>query len=401
MLPLNANALGYLWRLINSGDYTAIVVAESTGGGTVYVEGAQSSGTESTSAKGTSTYQGELTFEVTATTNKGYTWAGWGLTETGVPTITANPYNYVVNAGTQRVYDQDHLQDYSATYRIYAFFNPIPYTMQFAPGDHGSGTMSNLSYTASYTGNLPSSTFAADPGYSFYRWKATAVDTSQDCYWTLNQNYTTSTSLSGKYGNVTMTAQWQAKSYTITYNGNGGSVSGYGSSTSYNIENATTLRTASRNKYTFYGWKVTSIADPAECNWSVGDVIPYNGSSPVVPAGKYGNITLTAQWEPLPTDIIISVTGLQNGESAIFTVSKGGTVLYTVSLDSSNTSVTIKNQEIGQYTVTPVTAWSFAYTMSSAQTKTISDTDHTFNFSATPKSGAKKRDEKSNTNWKP
>lgn len=97
-------------------------------------------------------------------------------------------------------------------------------------------------------------------------------------------------------------------------------------------------------------------------------------------------------------DIVISVTGLQSGESAIFTVAKGSTTLYTVALSAAKPSLTIKNQEPGEYTVTPL-SWSWTYSMSpSSINKTISSSDNTFAFTAS-KNTSKKHDEKSNVNW--
>ena len=95
------------------------------------------------------------------------------------------------------------------------------------------------------------------------------------------------------YGNITLTANWTARSYTITVNANGGSISGsppttYSTSTSarsYTIANPT------RDYYTFTGWTLTRGGN-------------YGGNSPTIsndtlsiPANSYGNITLTAGWE--------------------------------------------------------------------------------------------------------
>lgn len=174
-------------------------------------------------------------------------------------------------------------------------------------------------------------------------------------------------------------------SYTITYDPNGGVVSG-GNSQSYTIESTETLRTATKFGCVFRGWKVSADSGA----WTKDYI--YENPSGTSLTGYHGDVTLVAQWVDLP-ELTISVSNLQNGESAIFNVSKGGSVLYTVAVGTS--PVTIKYLEAGEYTVTP-TSWSWAYTMSNELPQTLNNSDKaTFSFTATPKDGVKKHDEKS------
>ena len=104
---------------------------------------------------------------------------------------------------------------------------------------------------------------------------------------------TTLTIPANSYGNITLTANWSARSYTITVNANGGSISGspptsYSTSTSaqtFSISNPT------REYYTFTGWTLTRGGT-------------YGGNRPTIsngtlsiPANSYGTITLRANWE--------------------------------------------------------------------------------------------------------
>lgn len=181
-------------------------------------------------------------------------------------------------------------------------------------------------------------------------------------------------------------ARFAPTRYTITYNPDEGTVPG-GNSQVYTIESTSSLAAPTKYGNAFEGWEVTE----AEGSWNLNDTHAAGTSL----NGKYGNVKLLAQWRPLPCDIIISVSGLQSNESAIFNVKSGSSVLYTVAVGSS--PVTIKGLAVGEYTVEPTT-WSWAYTMSGAQTKTLSYPNATFAFSATnPKSV--KRDEKKNINW--
>lgn len=200
------------------------------------------------------------------------------------------------------------------------------------------------------------------------------------------RKFNTGTGLFGGESSYTIYAKFQPCVYIISYNPDGGVVSG-GDSQSYTIESTETLRTASKFGCVFQGWKVRANSG----SWTKDPVnsIPSGTSL----TGKYGDVTLDAQWVDLP-ELTISVSNLQNGESAIFNVSKGGSVLYTVAVGTS--PVTIKYLEAGEYTVTP-TSWSWAYTMSDTQqSQTLNNSDKkTFSFTATPKNDVKKHDEKS------
>ena len=95
----------------------------------------------------------------------------------------------------------------------------------------------------------------------------------------------------GQYGNVTLTAQWTAKNYTITYVDGGGTMSG-NYTTTYTIEDAITLPNITKEGYhleTNNNWEVTVAND----NWTLGDAYA-NGAS--INAGKFGDVTLTANW---------------------------------------------------------------------------------------------------------
>ena len=80
-------------------------------------------------------------------------------------------------------------------------------------------------------------------------------------------------------GDTTVYAAWKPYNYTITFDGNGGSKP---ASVTYNIESATfALPTATKEKYIFAGWKDES-----------GKVYQE------IPKGTYGNMKLTAVWDP-------------------------------------------------------------------------------------------------------
>ncbi len=93
-------------------------------------------------------------------------------------------------------------------------------------------------------------------------------------------------------GNITLTANWTARSYTITINLNGGNVSG-SPPTSYSTSTSArsyTIATPTRDYYNFTGWAISRSS-------SGGAAPTISGTTLSIPANSYGNITLTANWE--------------------------------------------------------------------------------------------------------
>lgn len=88
-------------------------------------------------------------------------------------------------------------------------------------------------------------------------------------------------------GNVTIKPVYTADEYTITFVTDGGTAIG---PMTYTIESEAMLPSATgKTNYTFLNWKVTTEGG----NWAADSEI--NGGTAVT--GKYGDVTLTAQWE--------------------------------------------------------------------------------------------------------
>jgi len=99
--------------------------------------------------------------------------------------------------------------------------------------------------------------------------------------------------------------------YTITYDYAGGV--GTPPSKSYTIEDTLLLPTPTKAGYDFKGWKVTTAAG----NWSNGTIYDENTTS--VAAGKYGNVTFTAQWKAKTYKVTLDAqngTGESDGTTA-------------------------------------------------------------------------------------
>lgn len=103
----------------------------------------------------------------------------------------------------------------------------------------------------------------------------------------------------GFYGNVVLVPNYEANSYTVKFNSDGGTAV---PDMVYTTEDAYTLPAAediTKEGFDFAGWTVTTSGG----NWTEAE---YAGGTAV--AGKYGDVTLTAKWTPKKY-IITWVTG--------------------------------------------------------------------------------------------
>ena len=223
----------------------------------------------------------------------GYTFTGWNTAKNGTGT-TYTESTKMPSSNTQ----------------LWSQWDVNSYTITFAPNG-GSVTPTSKTFTINDSISLPTPTRT---GYTFSGWKVTEkADVSN---WTLNDVYTGTSIPAGKYGNVTLTAQWTVNTYTITYKYNNGAAD---TTAKYTIEQSITLPSPSKTGYTFAGWKVTTAGG----NWKTTDSV-YKGT---VAAGKYGNVTLTAQW----TANVYTITFLPNGGS-VNPTSKTFTIESTIEL---------------------------------------------------------------------
>ena len=106
------------------------------------------------------------------------------------------------------------------------------------------------------------------------------------------------------------------------------------------------------------GWKVT---DP-DGNWTDGETL---GKDAEIPADKYGEVTLQAQWKQLFGSLTVSVAQMKETRQS-FVLTLSGTnvntecVKITVALNPGE-SVTIPHLPYGTYKVTDDANWSWRY----------------------------------------
>lgn len=100
----------------------------------------------------------------------------------------------------------------------------------------------------------------------------------------------------GTFGVINLVANYQVADYTITVNYADGSVDGTQTST-YTIENDAVLADAVKPGYTFTGYTLTASAVIGGQTQAAGYKLPTNQAGKYyIPAGSYGNLSLTANY---------------------------------------------------------------------------------------------------------
>ena len=186
--------------------------------------------------------------------NSEYAFAGWGTGDS--PSTTNESYEYNIGQPTT----------------VYAFFKK-KHTVAFDANGHGTAPSSQI-IVAGAKATLPTPA-PTETGYTFSGWYKDA-----DCTNAFDFN----TAITA---NITLYAKWTADQYDITYKDQGGSTfsgaheDGYPTKHTYGTE--TTLKTASKDGYTFDGWFTTS-----NC---IGSAITSLGATAYT-----ASITLYAKW---------------------------------------------------------------------------------------------------------
>jgi len=162
-------------------------------------------------------------------------------------------------------------------------------------------------------------------GYTFAGWKNTgAAVGSWDANETTNPG---GQNLNKDWGNVTLTAQWTQKEYTITFTG----MAEANVTATYKIEDNATIASKQSNPskphYTFNGWIPN---DGGNGNWGT-DMIAAADTGTTTVNGKFGNVTLTAQW----TAIEYTITFYSKPEN-----SADNTVLETITFTAESAAIT-------------------------------------------------------------
>ncbi len=207
----------------------------------------------------------------------GYTFKGWSIS------VSSGSWGeYKAELEGKNAYVTNALPSgYYGDITLRAVWEATVYNLQFIRfPEH------NKTYTYEETITLPS---ASAPGQNFVGWQLS--DNTGNWH---PEVYKAGATFTHKYGNVTFTPLWDAKTYTINYVDSDG-VTAIGSPVIYRFTDSFKLNSHSKPGYTFIGWEVLTIADSADCGgWSIGDEFEAGD----IDAGRfYGNVTLKAVYE--------------------------------------------------------------------------------------------------------
>ena len=190
----------------------------------------------------------------------GYTFKGW-KTSSG---------SYFANSGT---WNLD--QDISLTAEWEIVYYSIAYELN---GGSSSGIVLKSSYTVGDSFTIPSPT---RNGYTFKGWSLSSSLSDAEIDYSVSK---------GTTGNLKFYAKWQANSYTVTYDVNGGDALEENTQTVTYGEN-TTLANPSREGYDFAGW-YNGSNKVSNGDWNIAD-----------------DVTLTARWEATEYAIKYNLNG--------------------------------------------------------------------------------------------
>lgn len=319
----------------------------------------------------------------TATPSTGYNFSKWSNGSTANPLTVSN-----ITANTH----------------ITPVFVLKSYTVTWNPNGGSVSPTSTTKTHGSTLGTLPTPTRAADAQYTytFKGWFTAATGGTQ---------ISASTTVTG---NVTYYAQWTAtlRSYTATFNGNGGGTPSPSTITKTYGSELGTLPTCSRTGYTFLGWytassggtkissttKITSTVT-YYAQWSINSyTLTYdvNGGNAVSPASK--SIQYGSAYGTLPTPTRASTAQYSYTFAGWYTAATGGTqVTANTTMGAGNTTIYAHwTATTRSYTVTwngnggtpSKSSSSFHYNDALGTLPTATRTEHVFKGWSTSASGS-------------
>ena len=276
----------------------------------------------------TKTYGSELGTLPTCS-RTGYTFLGWYTASSGGTKISST----TKITGTVTYYAQWSINNYTLTYDVNG-------------GNAVSPASKSVQYGSAY-GTLPTPTRAstAQYSYTFAGWYTAATGGTQ---------VTANTTMGA--GNTTIYAHWTAttRSYTATFNGNGGGTPSPSTITKTYGSELGTLPTCSRTGYTFLGWYTassggTKISSTTKitgtvtyyAQWSINNyTLTYdvNGGNAVSPASK--SVQYGSAYGTLPTPTRASTAQYSYTFAGWYTAATGGTqVTANTTMGAGNTTI--------------------------------------------------------------
>ena len=192
------------------------------------------------------------------------------------------------------------------------------YTVKFN-ANKGAGTMANEAFTYDVAKALTANAFTRT-GYAYQGWATTAAGSK-----VYSDKQTVSNLTAAANGTVNLYAVWQANTYAVKFNANGGTGTMANESFTYDAAKALTANAFTRTGYTYQGWATSADGDAAYANKQTVSNLT---------AAANGTVNLYAVWTANP----YTVTFNANGGTGAAMASQGFT--YGTAQNLSNGSYT-------------------------------------------------------------
>ena len=293
--------------------------------------------TGGSTANQTFTYNLSQNLRSNGFTRIGYTFAGWNTKEDGSGTSYS---------GGQSV--KNLTSKNGETVTLYAQWQANQYSYKIVKNNGES----DLTGTAYFDSVIKSISKPTKTGYTFTGWTASNINTSTAKYGitsnpTTSWNGTTKVGASSDFINfinlradsneiVTITANWTANNYSISYNLNGGT-KGSSAPTSGTFDSVIMISNPEKTGYTFVGWTASNIdTNTAKYGTTNNPTTAWNGSTKVSATyfknlrSTSGTVTLTANWTANTYTVQYNGNGNSGGSTAsqTFTYDQTSTLQY-------------------------------------------------------------------------
>lgn len=186
---------------------------------------------------------------------------------------------------------------YATTYSVYGdLLGPIEYAKpsvtiseeltqeEYTVTWNGNGGIPSITTTTEYVGLAHPAPIVTRDGYDFFIWRSPEV--GGDPYFVSEGGSFTPT------GNITFYAIWTPKTYTITFDANGGINAPTSQTKTHDVALTLTSSKPTRTNFTFDGWNTS--ADGSGTNYSSGG--SYTANEDVTLYAKWTPITYTVTW---------------------------------------------------------------------------------------------------------
>ena len=212
-------------------------------------------------------------------TRTGYTFSGW----------------YTAASGGTRKGGAGDSYTPTGNITLYAQWTIITYTITYNKGTYGTGTNTTATKTYGVALTLKDAIFTRT-GYTQKGWSTAAAGTSKA--YNLKASYTANSA-------KTLYPYWEANTYAVTYNANGGSGAPSSQTKTYGV--SLTLRTGvpTRSGYNFLGWATSSTGAVA---YQPGDSYTTNAALALYAVWAAATSTVSAPNGTLGTALTISIT---------------------------------------------------------------------------------------------